>query len=364
MNTKQFIILLFFSLFSWISWAYFSSYQETSSEINMNQLEQEIINKVQNISPSVVSIIIKKDLTIYRSDPSGFFQTPIWSIQKKIGGWTWFFVTKEWIIITNKHVVHEKGAEYTVITQTWNEYDAKILAIDPLTDLAIIKIEASHSFTPLKFISEYEWIESEIKIWQFAIAIWNALAEFQNSVSFWVISGVNRSIEAWGEQLSGLLQTDAAINPGNSWWPLINLEGKVIWINTAIAWNSQWIWFTIPLSTKKINYILDSIKKYWIIKKPFIWIQYTIISPSIQKQLWVKVNYWALISWVLWESNAAKSWLEAWDIILEINSVRVNLANDVISLIQNKIPWDILWVKVLKKSWEIIKYEIELWVEE
>ncbi|QFR38977.1 trypsin-like serine protease [Candidatus Gracilibacteria bacterium 28_42_T64] len=364
MNTKQFIIMLLFSLLSGISGAYFSSYQENNSETRMNQLEAEIIDKVQEASPSVVSIIIKKDLTIYRSDPWGFFQTPIGSVQKKVGGGTGFFITKDGIIITNKHVINDKNAVYTVITQTGDEYDAKILATDPLTDLAIIKIETTDDTIPLKFISEYKGIKSKIQVGQFVITIGNVLAEFQNSVSFGVISGTNRTIVADGEQLSGLLQTDAAINPGNSGGPLINLEGKVIGINTAIAGASQGIGFSIPLNTKKIKYLLDSIKNYGTIKKPFIGIQYTIISESIQKQLGVTVNYGALINGVLLESNASESGLKKGDIILQIDGKNVSLNNDIISIIQNKIPGDILGVKILKKSGEIKEVKIELGVEE
>ena len=372
MNTKLLtIVIIFFSLISWIIWSYMGftlfynnwNNREVHDSINILNLENEIVKKVEDISPSVVNIIIKKDLTIYKSDPWWFFQTPVWSIQRKVWWGTWFFITKDGIIITNKHVISDKNAEYTVITKDKKEYDAVILATDPLNDIAIIKIDTSDTFTPLEFISEYEWMNSDIKIWQFAIAIWNALAEFQNSVSLWVVSGINRNIEAGWDKLSWLLQTDAAINPWNSWWPLLNLNGKVMWINTAIVWWSQWIWFSIPLSTKKITYILESIKKYGSIKKPFIGINYTVISESIRQQLWIKQSYWALINSTLNWSNAKKIGLEKWDIILEIESQPITINNDLISLIQNKIPWENITLKILKTSWDIINQEIELWIE-
>ena len=261
------LLIVVFSIFWWILWSYISETLIQNNEnnivnknksINIDELENQIINKVRELSPSIANVVIKKDLIIYRSDPFWFFQTPVWAIKRKVWGWTCFFITKDWILITNKHVISDRNAEYTVITNDNQEYNAKVLAIDPSNDLAILKINSENEFKPLSFVKDSD---SWIKIWQFAIAIWNALAEFQNSVSLWVISWKDRTIEIWNEKLIWLLQTDAAINPWNSWWPLINLDWKVMWINTAIVDGSQWIWFSIPLNEEKINSILDSIKK-------------------------------------------------------------------------------------------------------
>lgn len=335
--------------------------------INITNLESEITNIIKKVWPSVVNIIIKKDIDLYRRDPWWFFQEKVWSVEKKVWWWSWFFVSKDWVIMTNKHVVSDKNAKYVVITNDLKEYEAKVIALDPLTDLAIIKIEnPDKEFEVLKIIED----EKYINIWQFAIAIWNALWEFQNSVSFWIISWKNRSIEASGnnydkEKLIWLLQTDAAINPWNSWWPLINLNWEIIWINTAIAWNRQWLGFSIPLSKKRVNYILNSIKKYNKIKRPFIGISYIPINESIASELNLKSNYWAYIpdesdSIVPW-SVASKWDIEPWDIILEIDNIKINLENSIQEIIQNKIPWDEIELKLLKKDWTQKNIKLKLW---
>ena len=109
---------------------------------------------------------------------------------------------------------------------------------------------------PLNIIEKKE----KLKIWQFILAIWNTFWEFNNSVSFWIISWLNRKIENNHIKQENLIQTDANINPWNSWWPLINLEWKVIWINTLIInWNSN-IWFAIKINKEEINKILEKIK--------------------------------------------------------------------------------------------------------
>jgi S1-C subfamily serine protease len=337
---------------------------QLNSIVNSNQpmedIENNIINLIKNTSPSVVSIIIKKDLMLYKSDPWWFFVEQMWKIEKKVWWWTWFFVTKSGLIITNKHVISDKEAEYTVITNDEKEYSAKVVWVDPLNDLAILKINWDN-FIPLNFIED----EDEIKLWQFAIAIWNALAEFQNSVSFWVVSWKNRSIKDENIALSNLIQTDTAINPWNSWGPLLNTKWQVMWINTAIVNGSQSIWFSISLNKKKVDYIINSIEKFWKIKRPFIWINYVLLSESMKESLWVKVDDWAFIIkdewWVIKNSNADKAGLEWWDIIQEIDWNKISLENDLNKSIQDKLPWDKIKLKILKQDWKIKDIDLILW---
>jgi len=387
MNIKLISFLII--LFSVLSW-FFSSYiflhvinpnlnniktiTETREIVidekftTISNLENEITQIVKDVWPWVVNIIITKELTTYRRDPFWFFIEPTWTIQRQVWGWSWFFITKDWYILTNRHVIADPDAKYTVITNSREEFEAEVIALDPLTDLWVLKIiNPDREFTALKAIEN----ESQINIWQFGIAIWNALSEFQNSVSLWVISWKNRTIKAgsaWSrntQKLSWLLQTDAAINPWNSWWPLINLSWEVMWINTAISWQWQWVWFSIPISKSKIDFILKSIEEYWEIKRPFIWINYIPVSEWLARELWLKFNYWAYIldepgAVVPW-SSADNAWLSPGDTILSIDWVNITLENDLISQIQNKIPGDKITLEVVKKTWEKVKVEVILW---
>lgn len=389
-NKKIAFTIIFFSLISWFIWSYFMIYilwkmpeieswvenlwnkiinNVTTKTISITDLESQLTKLAKSTSPSVVSIIIKKDLVVYKSDPFGFFQTPIWKEKKQVWWWSWFFVRKDWTILTNKHVVSDENAEYTVISSDWNEFDAKVLAKDPLTDLAVIKIDDSDfdssKIVPLEFLDE----NNPVNIWQFVMAIWNALAEFQNTVTFWIISWKWRSIEAWdwqiSERLSWLLQTDTAINPWNSGWPLINLDWKVLAINTAIAGNSQNLWFAIPLSNQKVNYILKSIDESWKIKRAFLWIQYIPLNENIAKMYNLSQTSWNYIpeketSIVAW-SNAEKAGLKAWDIIIEVDNKKIDEKTNLSDFIQNKIPWDKISLKVLRLDWSIKKLSLTLW---
>ena len=140
---------------------------------------------------------------------------------------------------------------------------------------------------------------------------------------------------------------------------------KIMWVNTAIAWDAQWLWFSIQISQKKVDYMINSIEKYWSIKRPFLWINYWIIDENIATQLWLKSNYWAYIpkqnNSVIADSPANKAWIEQWDIILEIEWNKVNYEKSIQDIIQNKIPWDKDTLKILKENWVTKNIELTLW---
>lgn len=332
-----------------------------SSGDMLKSLENMITSTAQEVAPSVVSIIIKKDLVVYRSDPYGFFKEPAGTISRQVGGWSGFFIKKDGTILTNKHVVSDRNADYTVILSDGTEYDTEILAHDPITDLAVIKItDESKDFPVLPLIQSPQ----DVVIWEFSLAVWNALAEFQNSVALGIISGKDRIIEAGWESLSGLLQTDAAINPGNSGGPLIDLDGNVIGINTAIASGWNGIGFAIALSEERVNYILKSIEREGRIKRPFIGINYIQNSKGVADELWLAVDYGVYIvdeagSIIEW-SSAQKSGLEPGDIILQVNGEVLTSSQVLGSIIQNSIPGNIIKLTVLKKSGQQKEIDLEL----
>src|SRR3989344_2764886 len=166
--------------------------------------EQSVISAVKKTSPSVVSIIITKDLPILEEffispfEELPFeFQIPQYrqkGVQKKeIGGGTGFIVSEDGLVLTNRHVVSVEGAEYTVLMNDGRKFKAQILAKDPGQDLAIIKMESNEKFAVVKFGNS-----DDLQIGQTVIAIGNSLGEFRNTVSVGVISGLGRTVTASG----------------------------------------------------------------------------------------------------------------------------------------------------------------------
>lgn len=328
---------------------------------SLSDFESSLVQTVKQVSPSVVSIIIQKDIVVYRSDPWGFFQQAAGSVKRQVWGGSGFFIKKDGTILTNKHVVSDPNAEYTVILNSWEEYPARVLALDPINDLAVIKIDSQKAdFQALELIDNI----NEVSIWDFSIAVGNALAEFQNSVSLGIVSGKDRSIEAQWSSLSGLIQTDAAINPGNSGGPLISLNGKVIGINTAIISGSNGIGFAFGLTQDRVNYVLESIEKHGRILRPFIGINYIQNSPGVAQKLGLSVNYGAYIideaESIVKGSSAQKVGIEPGDIILSVDGKQITPSYTLAALTQTSLPGDRLKVEVLKKSGTQEELELEL----
>ncbi|MEK7626885.1 MAG: trypsin-like peptidase domain-containing protein [Patescibacteria group bacterium] len=325
--------------------------------------EEAVMKAVEKASPSVVSIVISKDLPIIeqcQTNPfsnippefrdffgdrfgnlpgQGFSQLCQKGTKKQdVGGGSGFIISADGMILTNKHVVADTAAEYTVVTNSGKKYDAKVLARDPMQDLAVLKIEATD--LPVVALGNSD----TLKLGQTAIAIGNSLGEFRNTVSVGVISGLSRTITATGasigtEIISNVIQTDAAINPGNSGGPLLNLKGEVIGINTAVAEGAQSIGFTIPINQAKRD--INSVRNTGAIKIPYLGVRYMAVTEG-----------GALVRGsddgpaILKDSPAAKAGLEAEDIILEINGIKVDENNSLGNLIQRYSVGESIMAKI------------------
>ncbi len=344
--------------------------------------EEAVTSAVEKAFPSVVSIVISKNVPIIENcpyDPFGdsdpyfrdFFgrgfgfelQRPCQTGTEKqeVGGGSGFIISEDGMILTNKHVVRDTEAEYTVFTNDGEKHDAKVLARDPIQDLAIIKISA-RGLKPAKLGDS-----SSIKLGQTAIAIGNALGEFRNTVSLGVISGLSRDITASGldftEKIEGLIQTDAAINEGNSGGPLLNLKGEVIGINTAMASGAQNIGFAIPINEAKRD--IASVKTTGKISTPFLGIRYIPVTESIAKEQKLQDTYGALIRGteegpgVMPDSPAAKAGLLAEDVILEMGGKKITPDDTLSELIQKYNVGDRVTLKV-RRGKDVIELKATL----
>jgi len=330
--------------------------------------EQKVIDVVKANSPSVVSVVITKDVPVYSTqyiNPFGdnFFLIPeqkqTGTEKQQVGAGTGFIVSEDGLVLTNKHVVSDDTATYTIVNSDGKEYDVKVLAKDPVQDLAIIKIQSSDKFTPLKLGNA-----SDIQIGQSVIAIGNALGEFQNTVSVGVISGLGRTLVASGETigtetLEDTIQTDAAINPGNSGGPLLNLKGEVIGINTAVASSGQSIGFAISIDKAKKD--IEQVQTLGKISYPYLGVRYVILDAQTAKDKNLSVDYGALVSKgtdasqlaVAPGSPAEKAGIKEGDVILEMGGEKVDKDNTLSKIISKYNPSQSVDFKILRDGKEI-----------
>lgn len=339
--------------------------------------EEAVVQAVEKSNPAVVSIVVTQDVPIieqfYEDTPAAPFEdffgneffTPFrfrvpqyrerGTQEQEVGGGSGFLVSADGLIATNRHVVDLEEADYTVFTSDGTKHAAQVVARDPVNDLAIIKIEGTN-FPFLEFADS-----DALKVGQTVIAIGNALAEFQNTVSVGVVSGLSRSILAGDrvgrtEQLEEVIQTDAAINPGNSGGPLLNLEGKVVGVNVAVALGSQNVGFALPANI--LREVVESVEATGRIVRPFLGVRYTMLTPALAEQEQLPIQQGALIvagegeSAIVPGSPAAAVGLQEGDIILEINGIKLDEKNSLARQIRDHTAGTVITLKYWRTGQE------------
>jgi len=332
---------------------------------------EDIIKKTM---PAVVTIVISKSLEdIEKHMPQELlpffpFNTPKLNLPPeaidahgmvKIGSGSGFIVDQKGIILTNKHVVADKDADYLVITNDNQKYKVDVLACDPIDDVAILKISK-----PLTATESILGDSEKLVLGQPILAIGNALGLFKNTVSSGIVSGLSRSIAAGGgepnnqiKEMRGLIQTDAAINPGNSGGPLLNLSGEVVGINTAIVFGAQNLSFAIPINSAKKD--LQDLKEFGRIKRPLVGLRFINIDDDLKEKLKLPVNYGALVmsqgqqhTAVIHDSPADKAGIKEKDIILECNGKKVTVEENLQDHLENLSAGDYVTFKIRRNSRE------------
>lgn len=314
-----------------------SSSGRKSSIITQEVIQEEssVVNVVENVSPSVVSIIVKRV-------GFDFFSGPF---ESEDGIGTGFIVDSTGLIVTNSHVVSDSSGEYSVVTNDGDTYEVTAIHLDEPTDLAILEVVAQD-------LPEVSLGDSDaLRVGQSAIAIGNALGRFSNTVTVGVVSGVARELSAYGgrgelKTYEGAIQTDAALNPGNSGGPLLNSAGQVIGINVATTTGADNIGFAIPVNTLKP--ILNGFLAEGRIIRPYIGVSYTVISPAMAELRGFPEG--AFISRVIPNSPADKSGLQRGDIITEFAGTPVNDSVSLSGLIRDREVGDSVKLNVVRND--------------
>lgn len=300
-----------------------------------------IPDMVARVNSAVVSVVVTKDVPVYERyleewNPFGFwgggFQVPRvrenGTQEQEVGGGSGFVVSADGLIVTNRHVVDDTDARYSVFLGDGTDYEVEVLARDPQLDIAVLKITNLPPGTELNHLSFGD--SDALRLGEPVVAIGNALAEFRNSVSVGVVSGLARSIVAsdgYGrsEALSDVIQTDAAINPGNSGGPLLNLRGEVIGVNVATSRGADNIGFALPAAV--VRGVVESVAETGTIVRPFLGVRYAMVTEELRTLNNLPVDYGALIVRgerreelaVMPGSSADKAGLRENDIILAID---------------------------------------------
>ncbi len=333
-----------------------SNLQSTSAKQQVVLNESSVISDIaKKVGPSVVSIDVTTQSR--QTDLFGFSQ----SFQQQ-GAGTGFIISAEGVIITNRHVVPSGVTSVSVTLSDGtrlNNVDVigRTADSDPL-DIAFLKIKdkKGKSLTPVKLGDS-----GKMQVGDKVVAIGNALGQFQNTVTSGIISGHGRSLTAGDgsgtatEPLQDLFQTDAAINAGNSGGPLVNINGEVIGINTAIAGNAQNIGFAIPIND--VQGLIKSVLSKGKLLRPYLGVQYLPLTDDVASQLKLSVKRGAYIvpsqggqASIIAGSPADKAGLKEKDIITKVDNVRIDESNSLTSVLGRYSVGDTVTLTVLRSD--------------
>jgi serine protease Do len=345
----------------------------TTMQIEKIDSISEVLPEVISVANgAVVAVVATKDVPIYEQyyeqfDPwgglfGGGFQIPRvrerGTEEREVGGGSGFFVSKDGLLVTNRHVVADDTARYSIITNEEETLAVELVAKDPVLDIAILKVVDEEREFPFLTFGD----SNNLRLGETIIVIGNALAEFRNSVSVGIVSGLARNITARGrggvmEQLDQVIQTDAAINPGNSGGPMLNLKGEVVGVSVATTQGADNISFALPSSM--VEQVVASVQKFGVIERPYLGVRYTKITPRLVELNKLSIEYGVLVSRgetrdelaVMPGSPADKAGIVENDIITAFDGISLQ-NTELASLIRTKNVGDKVTLTVIHKGVE------------
>ena len=262
--------------------------------------------------------------------------------RKQQGVGSGFIMSKEGYILTNNHVV-EDADRIKVKLAGGKEFDGKIVGRDPKTDLALIQIEAASDLQPLKLGNS-----DELKVGNWVVAVGSPFG-LEQTVTAGIVSAKGRVIGSG--PYDNFIQTDASINPGNSGGPLINLQGEVVGINTAIVASGQGIGFAIPINMAKE--IAPQLQKRGHVTRGLLGVAIQDVTPELAKSLGLKESKGALVSQVVPDGPADKAGFEQGDVIVNFDGQPVGDSKDLPRIVASTPVGKTVTVKLFRDGKEV-----------
>jgi 2-alkenal reductase len=301
---------------------------------DINTLITDVVEKTEPSVVKVVGVIPGQQTFFGMSD------------DQQVSG-SGFIITSDGFIITNNHVVDSTN-QVNVILSDGSTIPARIISTDIFSDLAVLKVEGKMPGVAILGDSE------DLKPGESVIAIGSPLGDFRNSVTVGVISATGRTLDTGnGYEMENLIQTDAAINSGNSGGPLVNLAGEVIGINTLVVRGdgmgsaiAEGLGFAIPSNTAKL--ITDQIIQKGYFARPYMGVQIQHINPSIAERYNLPVDWGAYVVRIGSNSPASKVGIAVGDIILRIGIINLDETTQFLNALFSYQPGDIVDVEILR----------------
>ncbi len=304
--------------------------------LNTTDVETSITQSVQKVGPAVVTVVgtIPGQNTFF--GPTG---------DQTVSG-TGFFITDEGYILTNNHVV-EGTKEVTIILSDGTEQKASTVGTDPYSDIAVLKTDGNVPAVAKLGNSDV------LQPGESVIAIGSPLGNFKNTVTVGVVSATGRSIDTGnGYQIEDLIQTDAAINHGNSGGPLVNLAGEVVGINTLVVRNTnsgdvaEGLGFAIPVNTAQA--VAQQIIEKGYFARPYMGISFQPINPDIASRYDLPAEWGVYVTKVAENSPASQAGLQEGDIITKVGDIPIDETHSYVNTLFTFNPGDKIALEIVR----------------
>ena len=304
--------------------------------LNTTDVETAITQAVEKVGPAVVTVVgtVPGQMTIF--GPTG---------DQTVSG-TGFFITDQGYILTNNHVV-EGTKEVTIILSDGTEEKATIVGTDLYSDIAVLKTDGKVPAVATLGNSDV------LKPGASVIAIGSPLGNFKNTVTVGVVSATGRAIDTGnGYQIEDLIQTDAAINHGNSGGPLVNLAGQVVGVNTLVVRNTnggdvaEGLGFAIPVNTAQA--VAQQILEKGYFARPYLGISFQPINPEIASMYNLPTQWGVYVTRVSSNSPAGKAGVQQGDIITKIGDAALDESHSYVNTLFKLQPGDPVTLEIVR----------------
>jgi len=317
----------------------------TQTPVNYSNLVPEGFNFTAAAKSTVDKVVHVKNVSTYSRPKTlhEYFYGQNSGEQKKAvrGIGSGVIITPDGYIVTNYHVI--KGANEVEITLNNNEtYEAEVVGSVPDSDVALLKIEAED----LDYISFGD--SDQLDLGQWVLAVGNPF-NLTSTVTAGIISAKGRSLSESNSMMQSFIQTDAAVNPGNSGGALVNANGELIGINTAISSQTgSYIGYSFAIPSNNVRKIVEDLIEFGNVQKAILGVQGTDITPENYEQLDIEQTQGFYIAKISPESGAEKAGLKEGDIIIRLDDIKIRKFSDLSGYISSKNPGDIVDVTYIR----------------
>ncbi|WP_166964450.1 S1C family serine protease [Yeosuana marina] len=262
--------------------------------------------------------------------------------QAQIGSGSGVIITADGYIITNNHVI-DNSQELSVTLNNNKTYEAKIIGSDPKTDIALIKIDADEDLPYATFGDS-----DQAKIGEWVLAVGNPF-NLTSTVTAGIISAKSRSLDPSGNHTQSFIQTDAAVNPGNSGGALVNTEGELIGINTAItSQTGSYIGYSFAVPSNIARKVIEDIMEYGNVQNGVLGVTGGALNSAFAKEIGIDETEGFYVQSVMEDSGAEKAGIKNGDIIKEIDGLKISKFSDLSGHLSTKRPDDVVNVVLLR----------------